>query len=128
MKPTKPLSRDRDQSPRTEVNRRRLIQLLKRYRRILKRQLAFLDSRATETVPLLLVRTAAKDAAGAEEASAAPKSARRQPVTLSVKNQDPGEFESNCASYAGPTATDAELVSTLTPYVSALTEQTGTTD
>ena len=62
MKPTKPLSRDRDQSPRTEVNRRRLIQLLKRYRRILKRQLAFLDSRATETVPLLLVRTAAKRA------------------------------------------------------------------
>lgn len=111
MNPRKPTGGKPKRPPRTKVNRKRLLQLIKRYRKYLGAQVQYLKGLDADTVGLRVERDAAVEETGG---------AKMQ--LLSARKQDPGELESTCVYYAGPTGTETEMIDTVTPYARALTE------
>lgn len=110
MRPRKPTGGKPKQPLTREVNRKHLLALIKRYRKYLAKQVGHLKSLDGDTVPLFAAR----------EAEASAGTGVRK-TALSARAKDPGELESNCVHYAGPTKTEVEMIDTLTPYVRALT-------
>lgn len=111
MKPKKPTHGKPKLPPRTRVNRKRLMALITRYRKLLLLDLKYLKGLDGDTVGLR-VRKGAEAAGGTAGGM----------QVLYLRQEDPGELESNCVSYAGPTGSETEMIDTLTPYTRALTE------
>lgn len=110
MKPKKPTRGKPKKPPTREVNRKRLLALIKRYRKYLAKQAKYLKELTADTVALH-VRSDAETA----EAGGTRK------MLLAARQKNPGELENSCVINAGPTTTTTEMIDTLTPYVRALT-------
>lgn len=110
MKPKKPTRGKPKKPPTREVNRKRLLALIKRYRKYLAKQVKYLKGLDGATVELRVER---------DDEAAETGGGRAQ--VLSARHKDPGELENSCIYYAGPTGTETEMIDTVTPYTRALT-------
>lgn len=130
--------------PTTEVNRKRLIRLLFRYKGLLEAELSYLQSLPpkSETVSLHLPQAPDRGLGLGElppsppvaQPSAGPTppatvipgegagSLSSHAVLLRPRNQDPGTLENSCISSIDPITNDVELVDAATPFVRALAE------
>ena len=131
-------------SPTTEVNRKRLIRLLFRFKGLLEAELSYLESLPpeSETVFLHLSRTPGPGLGLGElspslppvQPSAGPTtppptapgevagSLASHAVLLRPRNQDPGTLENSCVSSIDLITNDVELVDAAMPFVRALAE------
>lgn len=120
----KPVKRNPKTPPRTDVSRRQLMKLIKRYRKLLRMELKYLEAQHGDTVSLLVQRSTPASVASERDAGSSGGSGGETQV-LSVRTQDPGELDNCCVYYAGSTESDTDLIDTLTPYTRALAEFVG---
>lgn len=131
-------------TPTTEVNRKRLIRLLFRYKGLLEAELSYLENLPpeSETVSLHLPRIPYRGpglgklqpSPPAEQLPAGPTppaatapgegagSLGSRHALLRPKNQDPGTLENSCVSSIEPITNDVELVDAAQEFVRALAE------
>jgi len=121
MNPKKPIKGSPKTPPRTKVNRSRLMALIRRYRKLLQKELKYLEGQDGDTVSLRVQRNSAVSLAGAPEAESSGGNGGEMQV-LSVRKRDPGELDNCCIVYPGSTESDTDLIDTVTPYARALTE------